>query len=741
MKKPHFGLLTLFLLIILFLESCERRKDVVYVPSYGYCSNSEMKLALRRLNEESKFPKNTNLSDQGVTYLENTLSTIKTSRDSATVLRYLAEFNLRSGHSYKSIERYSQLKNLMSRLGLTQLDSTFTLTDIDREIAVARFRNSEQVNCQLRGTANSCIFPFRSDGVHLIADDAKESRRILLRLLNENPHDPASLWLLNIENSALGYPSDSLPSIYRIKMDQFEAPVTFQPFRNVAIQAGVSAPGLAGGAAAEDFNNDGLLDIVVSSCGLYDPLRLFINKGDGTFEEQTHRAGLDGITGGLNLTTCDYNNDGYMDIFLMRGGWMPGFGNFPNSLLRNNGNGTFTDVTISAGLFSLHPTHSSAWVDFNHDGWLDVFVGHETSSPNDPHPSEFYINNKDGTFTECSKEAGINIVDFVKGVVFTDINNDGWEDIYISCSGSKNYLLQNTGMIKNNIPQFRDVTAHAGVSMPINSFSVISLDINNDGWEDLYVADNQIDATIDNFVNSYMGIEVSSHPYVYINQKNGTYAELSAAYHLHRSIQGMGLNTGDIDHDGYPDIYCGTGNPNFKALFPNVLLHNINGDHFEDITMQTRTGDIQKGHGIAICDIDNDGDEDIYEDMGGFYKSDIGNNVLFENPDSGNNYIGLQIQGTKSDKSAAGARIEIIITENQKQRHIYKTVSTGGSFGTNSYRQTIGVSKANIIDEIRIYYPTTGIHQTFRNVRSNRYYSVVEDSNEIKPVKIKAFHF
>lgn len=359
MKKPHFGLLTLFLLIILFLESCERRKDVVYVPSYGYCSNSEMKLALRRLNEESKFPKNTNLSDQGVTYLENTLSTIKTSRDSATVLRYLAEFNLRSGHSYKSIERYSQLKNLMSRLGLTQLDSTFTLTDIDREIAVARFRNSEQVNCQLRGTANSCIFPFRSDGVHLIADDAKESRRILLRLLNENPHDPASLWLLNIENSALGYPSDSLPSIYRIKMDQFEAPVTFQPFRNVAIQAGVSAPGLAGGAAAEDFNNDGLLDIVVSSCGLYDPLRLFINKGDGTFEEQTHRAGLDGITGGLNLTTCDYNNDGYMDIFLMRGGWMPGFGNFPNSLLRNNGNGTFTDVTISAGLFSLHPTHSS----------------------------------------------------------------------------------------------------------------------------------------------------------------------------------------------------------------------------------------------------------------------------------------------------------------------------------------------------------------------------------------------
>jgi hypothetical protein len=736
------NIIVFILIVILFaLFSCRNRKAVNLKGEVNTGVEPDMKQRLKALNDNSIFPKNPNQSDQAILQMETNFNLISTMRDSMVMLRWLAYHNLGSGHSYKAVVLYSELKSKMIANHIPQLDTDFTLADIDREIAIARFRNSEQLNCQLGANANSCIFPFTGNAVHLLADDAKQSRAILLQLLHNNQHDEVSRWLLNIENSAIGYPVDSIPVAYRMNMSKYEAPVSFKPFNNVAIDAGVSASGLAGGAATEDFNHDGLMDIVVSSCGLYDPLRLFINKGNGTFEEQTKQAGLDGITGGLNLTTCDYNNDGWIDIFLMRGGWMEGYGNFPNSLLQNNGNGTFTDVTIQAGLYSLHPTHSSVWVDFNHDGWVDAFVGHETSDTADLHYSEFYINNRNGTFTECAEQAGLRISQFVKGTGFTDIDNDGWADIYVSVFGGKNILLKNNGVSKNNIPHFTDVTQQAGVEEPIFSFSVFSTDINNDGWDDLFAQGYMQEDIISDVASGYLGKKTASRPYVYINQKNGTYTDQSQQYHLLRSIQGMGLNFGDIDNDGYPDIYCGTGNPDFKALFPNVLLHNVNGKYFEDVTMQTRTGNLQKGHGIAFCDIDNDGDEDIYEDLGGFFKADIGNNMLFENPGTGNNYIGLLLSGCKSDKSCVGARIEIIITEAGKQRHIYKTVCTGGSFGSNSYRQLIGIGKTFMVDQINIYYPTTGIRQTFKNTIANKYYQVNECFNVLTELKLRQFQF
>jgi hypothetical protein len=718
---------------ILFFQSCYRKEAV---PAYR-----DMKVILKQLSDSSTFPYNPGRTKQGIHRFEYLLTQAKTIQDSITFLRWLAEYNLRFGHSHKCIENYNQLKKLLLEHGMNGVDSTFNLNDVDPEIAIARFRNSEQLNCVRNKNSNSCIYPYRDNGIYLLQEDIKESRTILITLLNNNADDFISMWLLNIENSAIGYPYDSIPAPYRINMQKYEAPVAFKPFNNVAIQAGVEASGLAGGASTGDYNNDGLLDIVVSSCGIYDPLLLFFNKGDGTFEDKAHAAGLDGITGGLNLTDCDYNNDGWMDIFLMRGGWMEGYGNYPNSLLRNNGNGTFTDVTIDAGLFSLHPTHSSVWADFNHDGWLDVFVGHETTSPADIHPSEFYINNKNGTFTECSKQAGLNISQFVKGAVFTDIDNDGWQDIYISCHGEKNILFRNNGVGKNNIPIFTNVTEKAGVSLPLKSFTVLSADFNNDGWEDLYISGYESDNDYTDFVLGYLGKQSISHPFIYINQHNGTYLEQSKAYHIQRSIQAMGMNYGDVDNDGYLDIYCGTGNPNFKSLFPNVLLHNVAGKYFEDITQQTRTSTLQKGHGVSFCDMDNDGDNDIYEDIGGLFDSDIGNNVLFENPGNGNNFIGLLLKGCKSDKSCVGARIEVVITEGKTQRHIYRTVSTGGSFGSNSYRQLIGIGKTSMVDQIDIYYPTTGIHQTFKNTIANKYYRVNECSNVLAEMKLRQFQF
>ena len=136
---------------------------------------------------------------------------------------------------------------------------------------------------------------------------------------------------------------------------------------------------MAGGCIIDDFDNDGFLDIVTSSWGMDEEMHYFRNNGDGSFTDQSASTKLKELTGGLNLMQMDYNNDGFKDIFVLRGAWLRGnYGKQPNSLLKNNGDGTFTDVTITSGMLSFHPTQTATWNDFNNDGWLDVFIGNES---------------------------------------------------------------------------------------------------------------------------------------------------------------------------------------------------------------------------------------------------------------------------------------------------------------------------------------------------------------------------
>ena len=215
-------------------------------------------------------------------------------------------------------------------------------------------------------------------------------------------------------------------------------------FTNVAKEAGVDVYGISGGAVLDDFDNDGRLDLVISHIGFEDQTRFFWNRGDGTFEDRTEQAGLEGETGGLNMIQADYDNDGFVDLLILRGGWMGSEGRFPLSLLRNNGNGTFTDVTVAAGLLRFAPTQTAVWFDYDGDGWLDLFVGNESDpdfGPTNAHPCELFHNNGDGTFTNVAHEAGVDVVGFVKGVVSADYNSDGRPDLYLSLQGADNLLL------------------------------------------------------------------------------------------------------------------------------------------------------------------------------------------------------------------------------------------------------------------------------------------------------------
>jgi hypothetical protein len=194
----------------------------------------------------------------------------------------------------------------------------------------------------------------------------------------------------------------------------------------------------------------------------------------------------------------------------------------------------------------------------------------------------------------------------------------------------------------------------------------------------------------------------------------------------------MGSNFGDIDNDGYLDFYLGTGNPPFKSLVPNKMFRNISGERFMDVTTTARVGNLQKGHGVSFADLDNDGDEDIYIEMGGAFAGDAYENSLYINPGQNNNrWINLSLEGVTSNKAAIGAKIKVSFRENGRLRSVYREVNSGGSFGSNPLRQHIGIGTATIIDTIQIKWPATGKTQVFTNIQVNTNFRIAEGNQKL----------
>lgn len=326
-------------------------------------------------------------------------------------------------------ETYYKFQMALEELNAGQLeDALQVFTDLAKEqpdktlydmLAVAYLRLGERQNCVENHTSASCIVPLQPEGWHKLTLGSESAIRIYQKILEVFPDDLQSRFLMNIAYMTLGQYPYGVPEEYRIPMEAFSSPdPQFPVFKDVAIPLGLDVSGLSGGVCMEDFNNDGFLDLFVTSYGMMDQARLFMADGEGGFKETTEAANLKGIVGGLNTLHADYNNDGFVDIFILRGGWLDRGGNLPNSLLRNNGNGTFTDVTMDAGILSLHPTQTGAWGDFNRDGWLDLFIGNESKGTGQnrmSNPCEFYLNNGDGTFSNISAQTGLNFQGFVKG--------------------------------------------------------------------------------------------------------------------------------------------------------------------------------------------------------------------------------------------------------------------------------------------------------------------------------------
>ena len=591
--------------------------------------------------------------------------------------------------------------------------------------ALANLRLAEVNNCIKQHNCDCCIFPLTGGGVHVDRAPAKQAKRDLMEYLKSDPKNLHVTWILNLLCMALGEHPQGLPLQFRIPASAFKSDVEFPRFKDVATKLGVDTFNLCGGAMVEDFDGDARLDIVTSSYDPKTPLTYYRNAGDGSFSDESASSTLNQQYGGLNCIAADYDNDGDKDILVLRGAWLRRLGRIRNSLLQNDGKGNFVDVTKSAGLADVaFPTQSGVWGDFNADGHLDLYVVNESkgSKPADAdyYPAQLYINQGNGTFVDQAKEFGVTNDRFGKGATAGDFDNDGDLDIYVSNIG-KNRLYRNEGN-----KAFVDVAAELNVTQPDQrSFATWFFDFNNDGALDIFVtAYSAIPADL---ARHYLGQKHrAERSRLYLNKGDGTFREIGKDANLDFPCLPMGANFGDIDHDGWLDVYLTTGDPQYQTLMPNVMLKNDGGKSFLDVTTAGGFGHLQKGHGIAFADIDNDGDQDLYHQLGGFFPGDKFQNALFENPGNDNKFLTLKLVGEKSNRDSAGARVEVVVTEGGKERSIHRALGSVSSFGGSPSRLEIGLGEAESINSVRIKWPGSTEAVTYEGFELDAHYRIVE---------------
>jgi tetratricopeptide (TPR) repeat protein len=538
--------------------------------------------------------------------------------------------------------------------------------------------------------------------------------KYFLEILALDADDVQTRWLLNLAYSMAGeYPS-GVPAQYLIAENLFSSKESVGQFKDVAHDAGLDVVGDAGGVLVDDFENNGLLDVITSSEAVCDPLHYFHNNGDGTFTDRTAQAGLADQLGGLNLIQADYNNDGCMDFLVLRGGWEFGM---RMSLMRNNCDGTFTDVTHAARLdAAVFPTQTAAWADIDNDGNLDLFVGAERE------PSHLFRNKGDGTFEDISHAAGIDKTAFTKGVVAADYDKDGYVDFYVSNFNGANFLYHN-----NHDMTFTDVAKQAGVQAPYASFATWFFDYDNDGWPDLFVT-SYPNSAFEQVIRGYLGSPTSAETSkLYRNMHDGTFQDVTAAAGLDKVFMPMGSGFGDVDNDGYLDIYLGMGQPSFATLMPHVLLRNNAGKNFVDITASSGTGEVNKGHGISFADMERNGHEDIVAEIGGAVPADRQIMRAFRNPGNDNDWINVRLIGVKSNRAAVGAEIKVTVENDGGRAHsIYRTVGDTSSFGVNPIEQHIGLGHGARITSLEVMWPASQTRQQFFKVEKCEFISVKE---------------
>lgn len=586
---------------------------------------------------------------------------------------------------------------------------------------ISSLRQGENENCILCRGESSCIVPISPAARHTNQEGSRRAIRHFMEYLKQFPEDLEVRWLLNVAHMTLGEYPDQVDSRFVLDLDHFfKSEFDIGKFRDIGEKVGLNRLNQAGGSIMDDFDNDGRLDIVTTS---YDPaasMAIYRNDGQGRFENRSQAARVQEQLGGLNCMQTDYNNDGYLDVFIVRGAWLPD--PVRPSLLRNNQDGTFTDVTLESGLLNPANSIAASWADYDNDGWLDLFVCVEKA------PSRLYRNRHDGTFEDVTERAGLSQRKLEgKGSTWLDYDNDGHPDLFV------NYLLKKdrAQLFRNSGDgTFLDVSAKLGIDGPSTGFACWAFDYDNDGWLDIFAT--CYERTVGDVV---CGLQGKPHGLdsnrLFHNQQGQRFEDVTREAGLDVVLETMGCNYADFDNDGFLDMYLGTGEPELAALVPNRMFKNVAGKRFADITASSGTGNLQKGHAVACGDWNQDGNVDVFIEMGGAIPGDQYHNILFQNPGHDNNWLTVKLVGQQTNRAAIGARIKVVTSGDQPQT-IHRHISSGSSFGANPLQQTIGLGKTERISSLEIHWPKTNKTQVFRDVSSNQAIEITESAPDYR---------
>ena len=617
--------------------------------------------------------------------------------------------------------------------------------NLEAMLGVIHLRRGETENCLDCRGPSSCIFPIAAEAVHTNPSGSRAAIGHFTTYLRQRPDDLGVRWLLNVASMTLGEYPEGVPAEWRIPIEPFRSRLDIGRFENVATQAGLNGrgPNMAGGSLFDDFNGDGRPDIFTTAFDVELGASLFVNRGDGTFEDRSEAAGLKGQPLAVNAAQADFDNDGRLDIVMVRGGWENAA---RLTLLRNAGDGRFEDVTVAAGLGEPIASHSAAWGDYDNDGRVDLYVCGEYAASTsaglfaagssltlaDPrNHGRLYRNNGDGTFTDVAERAGVRNDRYAKGAAWGDFDDDGDVDLYVSNFGEENRLYRNNGD-----GTFTDVARELGVTEPQASFACGFLDYDNDGRLDLYV--NDYGASLEDWVAGMIGRgdRGSAHPRLFRNEGPSGFRDMGPSAGLDRPALAMGMGFGDVDNDGFLDIYLGTGRPDYAALMPNILYKNVEGRRFEDISTSTGTGHLQKGHGISFADGDGDGDLDLFVEVGGAVPGDRANNLLFRNPGQGRHWLAVRLVGSRTNRAGLGARIRADFTTGAgSTRSVFRHVGAAASYGGSSLVEHIGLGDAATVDALTVTWPASRTSQTFRRIPADRTIEIAEDAGTYRVVE------